>query len=88
VEGEESMIWFFERDEESLKVETLYDEGASEYVVTVRSPDGEERIERFKNLEAFRVWIEAFDRKLAFDQWVARNGPIILPYGWPNKRVM
>ncbi len=82
------MIWFFERDDESLKVETQYDDATSEFVVVVRQPDGDQRTERFADIGAFRTWIEAFDRKLAFEQWTARNGPIILPYGWPNKRLM
>jgi hypothetical protein len=82
------MIWFFERDDESLRLETQYDEKAAEYVVSVRYADGQQRVERFKDLEAFQIWIETFDRELAFDHWISRSGPIILPYGWPNKRVM
>ena len=82
------MIWFFERDDESLRLETQYDEKAAEYVIVIRYADGQMRVERFKDLETFRVWIETFDRELTFEHWTSRSGPIILPYGWPNKRVM
>jgi hypothetical protein len=82
------VIWFFDRDDESLKVETQYDQTASEYIVVVRYPDGNSRVERFKDLDTFRMWIEAFDQQLAFDRWSPRSGPIILPYGWPKKRLM
>lgn len=82
------MIFFFERDDESLRLETQYDEKSGEYVVEINYADGQKRVERFKDMEAFRVWIETFDRELSFEHWVSRSGPIILPYGWPSRRFM
>jgi hypothetical protein len=32
------MVWLFERDEESLKLETRYDNATREYVVIVQYP--------------------------------------------------
>ena len=41
------MLWFLERDDESLKLETRYDNDTSEFVVIVRHLDGRERTEQF-----------------------------------------
>ena len=75
------MVWFFDREDESLILETRYDNDTSEFVMIVRHPGGDERTERFANRETFAKWLQAF----AEDQWRGRTGPIILPYGWPNK---
>ena len=39
------MLWFFEREKESLRVETRYDNDTSEFVTVVRYPDGHEHTE-------------------------------------------
>jgi hypothetical protein len=79
------MLWFFERDDESLKIETRYDNNTSEFVVIVRYPNGQEHSERFTDGDDFRRWLEAFEQTLAAQHWTGRSGPIILPYGWPDK---
>lgn len=47
------MVWFWMRGGESLQLETRYDNETSEFVVTVNSPDGHNRTERYKDIEAF-----------------------------------
>ena len=80
------MLWFFERNDESLKLETLYDNDAAEYVVNVRYPDGREQTERFTDSDAFGAWLVKFERSLETDRWKSQaDGPVLLPYGWPNK---
>ena len=79
------MVWFFERDQKSLRLETRYDNDASEFVVMVRYPDGREHSERFTDGDVCRRWLEAFEQNLAVQQWIERSGPIILPYGWPDR---
>lgn len=81
------MLWFFERDDESLKLETRYENETSEFVVVVRYPDGREQSERFTDGPSCRGWLEAFEQNLAVHHWAGRSGPIILPYGWPDKRL-
>jgi hypothetical protein len=44
----------FDREQESLRVETRYDNARSEFLVVVGYPDGSERTERFATLEDFR----------------------------------
>jgi len=79
------MLWFFDRDDESLKLETRYDNETSEFVVIVRYPNGAEHEKRFANAGEFRTWLEAFERDLAMQRWTGRGGPVILPYGWPDE---
>jgi hypothetical protein len=81
------MLWSFERDDESLKLETRYHNDTSEFIVIVRYPDGHEHSERFTAGDTFRQWLEAFEQNLVGQRWTGRSGPVILPYGWPNKRL-
>jgi hypothetical protein len=58
------MVWFFERYEESLKLETRYDNDTREYVVIVHYPDGREEGERFTDVEEYRVRLVALENHL------------------------
>jgi hypothetical protein len=78
-------LWFFDRDNESLRLETRYDNDTHEFVAVVHYPDGQELHRRFKEGDAFRVWLQAFERALGVKRWRGRGGPIVLPYGWPNQ---
>jgi hypothetical protein len=81
------MLWFFERQEQSLRLETRYDNDTAEFVATVRWPDGREQVERFTEFEKFRKWLVAIDHALEAERWKP-NSPVILPYGWPDKPLM
>ncbi len=81
------MLWFFERDDESLKLETRYDNDTSEFVVVVRDPDGREHTKRFTESDAYGAWLEAFERDLEHKRWTRRHGPMVIPDGWPNRRL-
>lgn len=78
------MLWFYERNDDSLTVETRYDRDASLYVVTVRYAGGREQTERFAESDAFRVWLESLERTLQREHWTLQGGPEILPDGWPR----
>ena len=81
------MIWLFERDDESLRIETRFDNDTSEYVAIVHYPDGQQLTKRFDDADAYGTWLEQFEQSLEAGDW-ARNkgGPVFLPDGWPNKR--
>jgi hypothetical protein len=80
------MLWFFERNAESLQLETTYDNDTAEYVVEVRQPDGRTHVERFKEREAFEQWLTAFEEKVGAECWTSKSGgPVLLPYGWPDR---
>lgn len=81
------MLWFFEREEQSLRLETRYDNDTSEFVAVVHYPDGREHTERFIALDEFRTWLLTFESSLDAQRWTNQSGPIILPYGWPNKQL-
>ena len=78
------MLWF-DRDDESLRLETRYDNDTSEFVAIVHYPDGQTQQKRFVDGDEFRLWLETFERNLDVQHWTGRSGPIILPYGWPDK---
>ena len=49
--------------------------------------DGHEHTERLSDGDECRQWLEAFEQNMPVQHWTGRSGPIILPYGWPNKRL-
>jgi hypothetical protein len=79
------MLWFFDRDDESLKLETRYDNETSEFVAVVRYPNGVEHEKRFADAGEFRTWLQGFERDLALQRWTGRGGPVILAHGWPDE---
>jgi hypothetical protein len=81
------MLWFFDRQDESLRLEVRYDNETFEFVIIVTAPDGNERTERFPTLADFQTWMDDFDQFLREQHWASREGAIVLPYGWPNKRL-
>lgn len=81
------MLWFFEREEQALRLETRYDNDAAEFVVTVQWPDGRQQTERFTELEACRAWLVALENALEAERWNPQGPPIFLPYGWPDRRL-
>ena len=78
------MLWFYERDQHSLTLETRYDADAAQSVVSVRWPDGREQIERFSDLETFRDWLTSFDRALEAEYWQQNNAVPCLMGGPPS----
>lgn len=75
------MVWFFERNDESLRLETSYDKATQEYLLVVVQPDGSPQIERFSDAISFRTRLEALEKQLATDRWRPR-GPTVLRDGW------
>jgi hypothetical protein len=80
------MLWFFERKDERLRLETRYDNDRHEFVAVIRWPDGREQTERFTEIREFRKYLVALDRVLEFARWKPTS-PVFLPYGWPDKRL-
>jgi len=79
------MLWFFDRADESLTIETQYESGPSEFVFIARFPDGRERTERFIDPEACALWRQALERQLAKENWSNRGQPILFPHGWQDR---
>lgn len=81
------MLWFFSRNDETLRLETRYDNATSEYVLVVRWPDGQSASERFSDPAAFRERLVALESGLEQERWALAGSPVILPEGWPDKRL-
>ena len=81
------MLWFFDREQESLRLETRYDNDRAEFVATVTYPDGSERTERFLTRQNFSEWIGRFEPPFWEQHQAGRRGPVGLPDGWPNTRL-
>jgi len=80
------MLWFFQRDEQTLRIETRYDNETSLYVARIHHPDGREETEWFQNLETFQHWLNHFEERLRMDRWAARQpGPEFMKDGWPKR---
>lgn len=75
------MVWFFERDHESLRLETRYEKDVAEYVLIMHMPDGSQQVERFTDEANFRRRLEALDQQLRDDQW-NQSGLTFLRDGW------
>jgi len=81
-----SMIWFYTRDRDSLRLETRYDNDALEYVGILTRPDGTRDVKRFATVETFREWLVTLEAELNAQRWTSSAEPQVLPDGWPNKR--
>jgi hypothetical protein len=70
-----------------MRLHTGYDNTTNEFVATITAPDGTEQQLRFDSMEAFRAWIHALEARLEREQWTAAGHPVLLPNGWPDKRL-
>ena len=80
------MLFFYKRDEQSLRVETRYDNDTAEFTTVLHYPDGGQEVERFSDVEAYRSWLVKLEGRLEQDRWVRKGPPVILPDGWPRPK--
>jgi hypothetical protein len=79
------MLWFFERSDEVLELETRYDNETGEYVVEQRAPGGPVQMERYSDAESFRRRLEIIEQSLNGQSWLQKGAPAILADGWPDR---
>jgi hypothetical protein len=79
------MLWFFERSDEQIEVETRFDNTTREYVVIIRRPDQKVESSRYRDPESLRIRLAELTEELESDDWLTSGPPVILPDGWPNK---
>jgi hypothetical protein len=79
------MLWFYTRNQQSLTLETRYDNATHEFVGIVTGLASSPITKRFSKAEAFREWIDTLERSLAEERWKADGAPHILPDGWRDK---
>lgn len=76
------MLWFYSRNQQSLSIETRFDNVSREFVGTVTGLAGPPITKRFSTPDAFREWLLEMERDLASQQWQADGQPHVLPDGW------
>jgi hypothetical protein len=81
------MVWFWTRANQQLQLDTWYDNDTAEFVVTVHRFDGPEETERFRDIAAFRARLVVLERQLETEHWTHEGPPIIIPDGFPNRRL-
>jgi len=75
-------ICFFSRDDQYLRIETRYDNEASDYVLVVHWPDGRTQTERFSIEPQFRSRVVEFQKYIENEGWGPPGSPKIIPDGW------
>ena len=80
------MLWFFDRDDEQVEVETRFDNNTLDYVLIIRWPDSREETERYADSESFSARVIALSEELKSMNWRNTGSPIVLPEGWLDKR--
>lgn len=76
------MVWLFERDFESFRVETLYDNVRGEYVIITHDAAGVKQTERFKDTVVFQTRLTALEEQLQSGRWKQSGPPVLLRDGW------
>ena len=80
------MLWFYSRDNDSLRLETRYDNDTLEYVGVLTHPGGNQETKRFATVGAFREWLVTLGQELTAEHWTPTGTPHVLPAGWPDKK--
>lgn len=79
------MVWFFQRDAESLRLETRFDNDTNEFVAIVHWTHKPKQIERFPDATSFQTWLTTFEGGLAKQQWRTTGSPEFQLDGWPDR---
>lgn len=77
------MVWFFERSNNILELETRYDNSTGDYIVERRQPGSLPLIERFNDRATFRQRLLTIEATLTAAHWQPKGAPALLPHGWP-----
>jgi hypothetical protein len=76
------MVWFFARGNDSVRVETRFDNSSAEYVLEIAWANRPVETERFKDQTAFQQRVTAIEARLEAESWAQIGNPEILPHGW------
>jgi len=75
------MLWIYERNNQTLQVETRFDAANKEYVLIIRSREGTEQIERFPDAPSFQSRITSLERQLEAEHWETQSA-VAMHDGW------
>ena len=82
------MVWFFEREQESLRLHTTFDNTTQEFVATVTWSHGRSDQTRFSSIAAFRDWLKKLEMSLEEGDWRRDGPPLKLSDQWPDERFL
>jgi hypothetical protein len=54
----------FRTGQETVSLQTRYDNATTEYVAVVTYPDGRRETERFANADGYRLWLQKWEAGL------------------------
>ncbi len=75
------MLWIYERNNQTLHVETRFDAANKEYLLIIRSLDGKEQIERFPDAPSFQSRLSSLERQLEAERWETHSA-VAMHDGW------
>jgi hypothetical protein len=75
------MVWIYERSNQSLHVETTFDNDTNEYLLLIRPDDGPAQTERFADASTYQARLESLERQLEADHWEHRS-VLAMREGW------
>ena len=75
------MLWIYERNNQTLQVETRFDAANKEYVLIIRSLEGTEQVERFPDAPSFQSRITSLERQLEAEHWETQSA-VAMHDGW------
>ena len=73
------MIWFFERENELLRIETSYDRVTGVFLCRIRRQDGSEQVEQFSSEAVCQQRFTSLDRQLRAEHWTLRQVEPLTP---------
>ena len=76
------MIYIFERDTESLRLETRYSSDSKTYEIIWRRADGTTTKESFTGETSFRTRLDEIYSDLEHEMWRTVGPPHLLADGW------
>jgi hypothetical protein len=80
------VIWFYEREGATARVEELYDNDTKEHVLCFVDAAGRAHIERFDDQLVYRRRLQALEAELEAEEWHNRRAPMIIPQGLAPER--
>jgi hypothetical protein len=80
------MIWLYERNGATVRVETSFDSDTHEYVLRYVDPTLGTRVERFSDAAAYQARLEALEAQMTAEEWHLTGHPEVVPEGFPRTR--
>ena len=76
------MVYLFERESESLRLETRYSSTSKTYEIIWRRADGSVTQESFRGETSFRTRLDEIYSELERDDWRTVGPPNLIADGW------